>query len=151
MEGKYTKIGTVVGVIALLITIWQISRSQVASFEGEWIMTSQIEEAMKSDYIGMEIQWVLYLTQNGNAIEGTGEKIKVNGEDLDYTSRTKLELKGSIKGNTLNLFYKDFGTRRTTDGFFKGEVSGNTFSGTFTQRASDSKGIIFGEKKEQKE
>lgn len=146
MEGKYAKIGTIVAVITLLITIWQLRKDYVDSFKGEWLMNSKIQKAELTTYIGMEIKWKLYLTQSGKSVEGTAEKIEVNGTKLDYLERTSLDIKGSVNGDVFTLKYIENGKKRKTSGVFEGRLNGNEFRGTFSQTASDTEGIITGSK-----
>ncbi|WP_103867579.1 hypothetical protein [Aquimarina sp. I32.4] len=147
MEGKYTKTGTIVGIVAVLITVWQINKNKSSEFQGEWIMTSEIQDSQMSNYIGMNIEWVLHITQNGQELEGTGEKIKVNNIKLNYIERTNLRLKGSINGKQFIINYIENGKQRQTSGIFKGQINENIFQGEFSQTAADSKGAIYGIKK----
>lgn len=146
MEGKYTKIGTIAGVIALLITLWQINTNNVSKLEGEWIMSSKVKEAKMNKYIGMNIEWTLHPIQNGNSLEGTGEKIKVNHEELSFSERTKIVIKGTVEGENFIMNYIEKGKQRQTSGIFQGKVDGKVFQGEFSQTASDSKGSIIGKK-----
>lgn len=146
MEGKYTKIGTITGVIALLITIWQLLPSHTASFDGVWKMTAVVKEAKLSTYVGMSIEWKLHLIQDGNNIFGTGEKITVNGKRLNFAGRNNLELEGTIDGDQFNITYKEMGKLRETIGTFKGSIKNNNFKGVHSQTSSDTKGEIFGNK-----
>jgi hypothetical protein len=146
MEGKYTKASAVVGFVALAITLWQVIPGSTKNYSGEWSMISEIENAQMTTYVGMKIEWVLHLTQSGNNVQGMAEKIAVNAEKLDFRSRTTLQLKGTLDGNKFTISYIENGSRRETNGILTGEFKGNKFSGTFSSTASDSKGIISGNK-----
>lgn len=146
MEGKYTKLGTIVGVLGLIATAWQILPKQNKKIDGEWIMTSKVREADLKQYIGMEIKWKLYITENENRVKGTAEKISINNDELDYSLRTTMDIEGNIKDDKLNLNYVENGKIRKTTGIFIATISGNEFSGQFSQTASNTKGEIQGVK-----
>ena len=148
MEGKYTKIGTILGAVALLITIIQwVAPEKKTLLKGEWKMTSTVQEAKLSTYVGMEIGWQLLLIQDGKTVSGTGEKIRVNKNELDFKDRTRIELEGIIEDDAFTLQFIEKGKLRETVGVFTGTVKDDTFEGVFSQTASDSKGIISGKKR----
>ena len=103
MEGKFTKASAVVGVVALAITLWQVIPGTKQNYSGEWSMFSEVEDAQMTTYVGMKIEWVLHLTQSGHELRGTAEKIAVNGEKIEFKSRTSLNLQGTLDGNKFNL------------------------------------------------
>lgn len=146
MEGKYTKIGTIVGVIGLLITLCQFIPKRTLQIDGEWNMTSIVNQAKLSIYIGMHIDWKIHFVRSGNKISGAGEKISVNGNELDFRDRTKIELEGTLKDNEFILRYIEKGKLRETTGVFSGVIYDDKLEGTFSQTASDSKGKIIGRK-----
>jgi hypothetical protein len=146
MEGKYTKASAVVGFVALAITLWQVIPGSKKNYSGEWSMTSEIEHAQLTTYVGMKIEWVLHLTQSGNGLQGTAEKIAVNAEKIDFNSRTTLNLHGTLEGNKFTMNFIENGSQRETNGTFIGEFSNKEFTGTFSSTASDSKGKISGRK-----
>lgn len=151
MEGKYTKAGTIIGGIGLIITIVVTIISFVPKtsndLSGEWLMTSTIEKADLKDYIGAEVEWKMYITECDNKIKGSAEKIKINGEDLDYSQRTSLEFEGIIEDNNkLVVNYIENGKRRKTNGIIKATFSKDNFEGVFSQTASSANGKIKAEK-----
>jgi len=146
MEGKYTKISVAIAIVALGITIWQVWPRNKNDYSGTWNVTTEIQEATMKTYIGMNVQWVFSLTQSENEVSGTAEKIAVNSQPLNYSSRTSLILQGSIIDSKFIISFIERGKKRETRGIFKGEFSGNQLSGIFSSTASDSKGIITGYK-----
>lgn len=142
MEGKYTKLGTIAGVLALAVTIWQILPKWDKKIDGEWVMTTKIKEADLKQYVGMEVKWKLFLTENEQRIKGTAEKIAINNKELDYALRTTLELEGNIKDDKLNLNYIENGKIRKTSGILLLTISDNEFEGQFSQTASNTKGEV---------
>ena len=110
-------------------------------------MTSTIEKADLKDYIGAEVEWKMYITECDNKIKGSAEKIKINGEDLDYSQRTSLEFEGIIEDNNkLVVNYIENGKRRKTNGIIKATFSKDNFEGVFSQTASSANGKIKAEK-----
>jgi hypothetical protein len=144
MEGKYTKLGAIVGILGLAVTTWQIFPKHSKKIDGEWIMTNKVKEADLKQYIGMEVKWKLYITESENKVKGTAEKVAVNNDDLDYSLRTTLEIEGNIKDDKMNLNYVENGKIRKTSGIFIATINGNEFSGQFSQTASNTKGDIKG-------
>lgn len=146
MEGKYTKISAIAGIIALAIAGWQIIPGSNRNYSGEWKMTLEIEQAHLSQYIGSKVEWQLHLTQTDKSVSGNAEKIAVNSAALNYKDRTALTFQGVIQNDEFNIHYTEKGKTRPTNGIFKGKFSGDEFTGTFSQTASDSRGKISGYK-----
>lgn len=150
MEGKYTKAGTIFGLIGLLITIIVTTISFMSkssnNLTGEWLMTSKIIKADLKAYIGAEVQWKMFITESNNKIQGTAEKIKINGVDVDYNQRTSLELDGIIEGNKLIINFVENGKVRKTSGILKSIFQEDSFSGNFSHTASSTEGTITGKK-----
>jgi len=146
MEGKYTKVSALAGILALGITIWQVAPSSKTNHSGEWKMISKIETTEFKNFIGIEIEWVLHLSHSGNQISGTGEKISVNSERLNFRDRTMLTLSGTIDEDQFVLNYIEKGPRRETRGTLTGQFNNELFSGIISSTAANSKGKISGSK-----
>ena len=148
MEGKYTKAGTIIGLVSLLITIIitiiSFTTKLSHNLAGEWLMTSRVEKAGLKAYLGSEIQWKMFIDENQNIVKGTAEKIKVNGQELDYNQRTSLEFEGFIDGKTLVINYVEDGKIRKTSGIIKVRFNEKRFSGEFSQTAPSAEGSIIG-------
>lgn len=146
MEGKYTKISAAVAVIALAITGWQLFPKHKKNFSGIWNMTSVIKSASLQSYVNSEAGWKLTVTQSENNMTGSAEKISVNSVQLAYKDRTSLTLEGTVSNNHFILHFTEKGRLRETRGIFEGDFDGDRFTGTFSSTASDTQGIITGEK-----
>lgn len=144
MEGIYTKLATIIAVIGLLFTIWQLIPKRDKKIDGEWTMISIVREADLKKYIGIEIKWKLFLTENDQKIKGTAEKIEINNEELDYNLRTTLEIEGNIKDDVITLNYIENGKLRKTSGIINATLNDNEFIGWFSQTASNTNGEIKG-------
>lgn len=147
MEGKYTKAGTIIGSIGLLITIVVTVISFIPkssnNLAGEWLMTSKVFHADMKAYIGAEVQWKMFITESDNKIQGTAEKIKINGVDVDYNQRTSMEFNGVIEENKLIINFVENGKMRKTSGIIIARFKEDTFSGSFSHTASNTKGEIY--------
>lgn len=148
MEGKYTKLSVVIGLLGLIISISQIQPKEDKKIAGEWSMTCKIIEADFKPYIGMEIKWKIFLTENDQKVKGTAEKVLINNKELDYNLRTSMELEGNIKDDVITLNYIENGKIRKTSGIFIAIIKGNEFTGHFSQTASNTKGELIGVKTE---
>ncbi len=146
MEGKYTKIGAVIGVIGLIITIGQIRPKIDKKIDGEWIMTCKILEADLKAYEGKESKWKMFLTEKDQIVKGNAEKIEVDNTVLEYDQRTIMQLEGNLKGAKITLNYTEEGKLRNTQGILTATVTDNEFTGHFSQTASSTSGDIFGVK-----
>ena len=148
MKKKFNKLNIILGFLASLIAvitfiIMFIPKSS-NQLTGEWLMTSTIEEADLKAYIGSQVQWKMFMTECDNKIQGTAEKIKINGVDLDYNQRTSLEFDGIIEDDKLFINYFENGKSRKTSGIINVTFIDEQFSGTFSQTASSAKGRING-------
>ncbi|MDI1257210.1 MAG: hypothetical protein PSV16_14040 [Flavobacterium sp.] len=148
MEGKYTKISALVGIIALAIAIWQIYPKAKYNINGEWKMISQIEDSSLSTYKGMTVEWQMFICENANDIKGTAEKVKINNVELSAASRTSLEFEGHITDDQIVLNYQENGKKRRTSGIITAKLNGDSFEGKFSQTAANTKGRIFAERVE---
>jgi len=144
MEGKYTKIGVLIAIASLILTIIQFFPTEDKKIDGEWKMTSKITDADLKKYIGIEIQWKLYLTEIDQKVKGTAEKIAIDNKELDYNLRTTIDIEGNIKNNILTLNYTEYGIKRKTTGIFFININDNVFNGHFSQTASNTKGVLIG-------
>lgn len=144
MEGKYTKLGAVIALFGLVITIWQVLPNTNKNIDGEWTMTSKIKEADLKKYIGMEIRWRVFLTENGQKLKGTAEKVAINNSELDYNFRTTMDLEGNIKDDIITINYIEYGKIRKTSGVLILTLEDDKFVGYFSQTASNTKGDVIG-------
>lgn len=148
MEGKYTKAGTIFGLIGLLITIIVTIISFIPkssnNLTGEWLMTSKITKADLKTYIGAKVQWKMFITESDNKIHGAAEKIKINNVDVEYNQRTSLEFDGVIEKDKFFINYIENGKLRKTSGIMEVTFRNDKFSGKFSQTASSASGTIDG-------
>lgn len=148
MEGKYTKISAVVGILALGITVWQLMPNNEKNYSGVWNVESEITSAKMNKYVGMKIQWVFTLSQSKNEITGSAEKISINSMPIPNVERSTITMNGTLNGSNFTLSFVEKGKLRETIGQFQGKFSGSDLAGKFISTASDSQGKISGTKVE---
>lgn len=148
MEGKYTKISAIVGILALGIAIWQLIPNDEKNYSGVWNVESEITSAKMNTYVGMKIQWIFTLSQSKNEITGSAEKISVNSMSISNAERTTITINGTLDGSSFILNFVEKGKLRETRGQFKGEFNGSKLLGTFISTASGARGNISGTKVE---
>jgi hypothetical protein len=66
----------------------------------------------------MNIGFELTINQSGKSFTGAGQKVSENGHSLPATSRTPIEVKGSIDGDRVEATFFEQGTLRKTNGRF---------------------------------
>lgn len=142
VEGKYTIIGSIAGVLCLLIAAWQLVPGSKKDISGTWKMTSVVESAAMTKYIGMKTEWIVHLAQSGDQISGSAEKIAVDNVPLDFKARNAMSINGKLSVDKFVLSYIEHGRLRETKGSFSGILKKKTFEGNFISTASDSKGRI---------
>lgn len=146
MEGKYTKISAIVGILALGIAIWQLIPNDEKNYSGVWNVESEIVSAKMNTYVGMKIQWIFTLSQFKNEITGSAEKISVNSMSISNAERTTITMNGTLNGSSFILNFVEKGKLRETRGQFNGKFDGSKLLGTFISTASGAKGNISGTK-----
>lgn len=142
MEGKYTKFGTIIGAIALMITIWQVFPNKENHLDGEWKMVTKIDKSSLSTYEGMTVEWKMFICENENIIRGTAEKIKINDIVLDTKGRTSIEFEGNVKDENISINFKEKGKLRETTGIILANLENDKFIGTFSQSAANTTGQV---------
>ena len=146
MKKKFNNVNILVGFLAALVSIigftMMIMPKSSNNITGKWHMSSKISNADKKAYIGAEVQWDMFLTENNNSVKGSAEKILINNIPVDYKQRTALEFEGVIKNNKLFLNYIENGKIRKTFGLIEVVIQKNKLLGTFAQTASNTKGTI---------
>jgi len=130
----------------LVIAVIQLFPKADKKVDGEWEMISKVENADFKEYVGLEIKWKMFITEQDNKVKGSAEKIEINYKPLDYRIRTSMNFDGTIKGNKMILNYTEAGKMRNTTGIIIVKLSNESFKGNFSQTASSTTGEILGKK-----
>jgi hypothetical protein len=108
---------------------------------GWWTLTNEVHATSYRRYRGLRLVYRLRLQQDGNRINGNGQKWAENGRPIPRASRTPIEVSGTIEGRRLVLVFTERGLRRTSGGAFELTVlEDGRLSGTFQSDAAQSKG-----------
>lgn len=157
MEATIKNISTSTKIIIAIITLftgivgsWAIIEEwQTKNIDGGWYLTFKVNESAYKPYIGETHTQKVFFTQNKNAISGSGEKWEYNGQLLPFDAHRKVEYTGTIDGSELKATFRLYGKLRESSGIICLKVSddGKHVEGTFIGTAGDTKGIVFGERK----
>ena len=109
---------------------------------GKWNVVNTIETTSYGSFRNMKIGFALSINQTGSTFTGTGKKVSENGRTLPTASRTPIQLKGSIKGDTIEATFFEEGTARKSNGKFVWRIdkAGRGLNGNFATTAARSRG-----------
>lgn len=101
------------------------------NIEGEGKMVTQFGNANLREFVGIKIEWKMFLYERQGLLKGSAETVRINDMDLDYNIRTNLEFEGTIKENKILLNYIENGKNRKTSGQIEAILDGNEFKVDF--------------------
>lgn len=109
---------------------------------GNWRVTNTVEQTSYQAFRNMEVGFNLAIDQSGKEFTGRGQKVSENGRSLPATSRTPIELKGSIDGDKVEATFSESGAQRKTTGRFvwKIDKASGGLTGTFVSNAARASG-----------
>lgn len=109
---------------------------------GEWHLINTIESTTYSPFLGLEVGYRVFIEQDGNRLEGRGEKVWEDGAEVPYTARTPISLTGVVKGDSITATCREEGARRATTCRFNWVAvgGGEELRGTFTSTAANARG-----------
>jgi len=90
----------------------------------------------------MKIGFNVSINQTGTTFTGNGNKVSENGRSLPANSRTPIQVKGSINGDTIEATFFENGTARKSNGRFIWRIdkAGRGLTGNFATTAARSSG-----------
>lgn len=123
----------------------QASPAQVAAapdLSGNWTVVNTVEQTSYQPFRNMKVGFNLAIDQSGTEFTGRGEKVSENGRNLPQTSRTPIELKGTIDGDRVEATFSESGAARKTSGRFVWRVdkANGGLTGTFVSSAARVRG-----------
>jgi hypothetical protein len=108
---------------------------------GRWNVVNTIETTSYRSYKNLKIGFDLSINQTGTSFTGRGQKISENGQILPASSRTPIEVKGSIHGDRIEATFYEEGSARKTNGRFVWRVDkAGRLTGIFATTAARSSG-----------
>ena len=149
---KVKKTIAVIGVIALLVALFldvndirNLFKKRI-DITGEWKLKFRIQESSYSQYVDKVAEYKVYFIQEGNKINGQGEKWKFDEKFVPYSEHSPLIIEGKYKNDTIYCKYILKGSLRETTGNFKAFYDNGKLIGSFSGTGADAKGLIFGDK-----
>jgi hypothetical protein len=114
----------------------------VRDLTGKWNVVNSVQKTSYRSFQNMNIGFELTINQSGKSFTGAGQKISENGHSLPATSRTPIEVKGSIDGDRVEATFFEQGTLRKTNGRFVWRIdqASGGLNGTFASTAAGSSG-----------
>jgi hypothetical protein len=85
---------------------------------GRWNVVNTIETTSYRSYKNLKVGFDLSINQNGTSFTGRGQKISENGQILPASSRTPIEVRGSIHGDRIEATFYEDGSARKSNGRF---------------------------------
>jgi hypothetical protein len=117
-------------------------RNTARDLSGKWNIVNVVETTSYNSFKNMKIGFDLSINQTGTTFTGSGHKVSENGHSLPVSSRTPIQVKGSIKGDTIEATFFEAGTARKSNGRFVWRINngGRGLNGTFATSAARSSG-----------
>jgi hypothetical protein len=114
----------------------------VKDLTGKWNVVNSVQKTSYRSFQNMNIGFELTINQSGKSFTGAGQKVSENGHSLPATSRTPIEVKGSIDGDRVEATFFEQGTLRKTNGRFVWRIdqASGGLNGTFVTTAAGSSG-----------
>ena len=109
---------------------------------GKWTVVNTIESTSYSSFKNMKIGFDLSINQTGATFTGSGHKVSENGHSLPVSSRTPIQVKGSIDGDRIEATFFEDGAARKSNGKFVWRINqtGRGLTGKFATTAARSSG-----------
>ena len=116
--------------------------SAVRDLSGKWMVVNSIDTTAYQSFKNMKIGFDLSIDQTGSTFTGKGRKVSENGRSLPASSRTPIQVQGSINGDRIEATFIEDGTARKSNGKFVWRIdrAGRGLTGTFNTTAARSRG-----------
>jgi|GEM_PF-3689190 len=126
---------------------WYNSQIHTHQLDGEWKFTFAIQSSSMKAYVGKSAGYKLYIQQNGNIVNGKGEKWWIDDKEIPYSQHDRLEFVGSLNEETVTANYTLYGTKRTSTGTFNIKLNeDNNMEGGFSGTAANTQGRLLANK-----
>jgi hypothetical protein len=109
---------------------------------GKWNVINVVETTSYNSFRNMKIGFDLSINQTGTTFTGRGRKVSENGHSLPASSRTPIQVKGTIDGDRIEATFFEEGTARKSNGRFVWRINkaGRGLTGSFATSAARSSG-----------
>ena len=114
-----------------------------STLTGVWTLETKVESSSLRAFEGLRLGYRLDLRQNGDRIEGTGQKVTENGIPLSGARRTAITLYGTSGDGRMRLTFGEQGALRRTTGTLDLTIDENgVLRGVFESEAARSAGAV---------
>lgn len=142
-----TFLSVIIGIVVGGIEIYSKTiGNKVPDIAGSWKFDFITEQTSYRAFQGIKATWKVYITQDGNAVSGTGEAIAQNDIVLPTRNRITMDLKGTIKNKVLIVTYILINpSSRNSTGSFSMDLNdreGEYYKGKFNGTAANSAGLV---------
>ena len=108
---------------------------------GKWNVVNSVQKTSFHSFQNMNIGFELTINQSGKSFTGAGRKVSENGRSLPASSRTPIQVKGSIDGDRVEATFFENGALRKTNGRFVWRIDETGgLNGTFVSTAARTSG-----------
>ena len=116
--------------------------TNVRDLSGKWKIVNSVESTSYSSFKDMKFGFDLSIDQKGSTFTGKGMKVSENGRSLPANSRTPIQVKGSINGDSIEATFIEEGAERKSNGRFVWRIdkAGRGLKGSFATSAARSSG-----------
>ena len=120
----------------------QPTTSATPNLTGNWNVVNTVDQTSYQAYKNMKVGFTVSINQTGKDFTGKGEKISENGRTLPSTSRTPIEVRGTIDGDKVEATFSESGALRKTNGRFVWRIdkTNGGLTGTFVSTAAGTSG-----------
>ena len=120
----------------------QPATSEIPDLRGNWNVVNTVDQTSYQAYKNMKVGFNVSIDQTGKDFTGKGEKISENGRSLNGTSRTPIEVRGTINGDKVEATFSESGAQRKTNGRFVWRIDKRNggLTGTFVSTAAGASG-----------
>jgi len=137
-------LGALVSIVTLVCGAFEIlprlDPDSPPDINGSWVIETKTTDTSYSRFKNLDLTYTVQLVQDGSNITGSGEKTTENGREVEGKAHTPIEIKGTIKGNSIDASFTEDGTERESHGEFHWKLKDGSGSGTFLSTAANSKG-----------
>ena len=133
-------VSTIVG--GTIAGIQYYHQRSIPDISGRWKITNTVEETTYNPYQGLELEYKVFISQDGVNLDGRGEKLWENGQLIERQGRSPIQITGRVEGGRVSATFREQGLRRRTSGHFDWQLAadGDTLKGTFTHTAASMSG-----------
>ena len=133
----FALIATLIAVVAALLAIWEYRQLHPSyDLTGEWILTDTVTYSEHAPYVGIQVEFRIFIVQEGRRLNGVGEKWTDDWGNVPVSGRVPIEIEGVIRGRKISATFIEKGLERETRGTFDWLlVDNDTLSGEFRSTA----------------